>query len=366
VRAHGAEAFERARFADVSRPWIRPSERFGPPAIGGHTKEGPAPQRLREGLAHLWRPRAALLVERLGREIHSLKTGNLDGLLDEFDKLIGTGFEDKIAARPETAFPRRPENYMPLGRRTRMRRGPDAYGSPGTPGGKAGWYRGSTEGSGALKDPEKRKRRLPAVSEREKLKKRRRRAVKVSADAKSMGRRRCPHSRGAGGRKRRRAWRREKHLLLLKSTQKKGDSAHADLRGQPRGQHRLVAQPGQGQSSERMLRHKGIGARRVLTGTWTQEETRRRLAGIPQRRLPGPGGRPTRFLAFPTDGHAGGGSIVNYDLPTLTMPTCTATGRRRAGSRRTACASFAGPDEYWPNAEPGNGISRHLPVPSGT
>ncbi|HKP95712.1 MAG TPA: DEAD/DEAH box helicase [Fibrobacteria bacterium] len=278
-------------------------------AIGGHPKESQL-RRIREG----WRILVATpgrLLEMLDEKSVSLKHVTLT-VLDEFDKLIGMGFEDQIAAILE----RVPADGQKLLLSATDQDAPAPEG-----------------GAEAPED------RAPAGSD--KLKKGAGAVVKISAAAKAMGLSALPLipvDREAGSRSM------EEAFFFLKSNKKKGELLLLELGGAKGQAIVFVANRDKANHLNGLLRHKGIGAR-VLHGHLPQEER-----ADAYQAFRGGGFRvlvatdlASRGLDMPEVD-----LIVNFDLPKHYKDYVHRTGRTARRGRAGRCVSFAGPDEYLP------------------
>lgn len=303
-------------------------------AIGGHPKEGQL-RRMREG----WRILVATpgrLLEMLDEKSVSLKPVTLT-VLDEFDKLIGMGFEDQIAAILKR---------VPAGGQRLLLSATDqdapAGGAPdpAVPAPESGPAPGSPQGSAEVTDgPQPRADDAPGGSE--KLKKGAGAAVKVSAAAKAMGLSGLPLipvEREAGSRIM------EEAFYFLKSNKKKGDLLLLELSGAKGQAIVFVANRDKANHLNGLLRHKGVGAR-VLHGHLPQEERAEAYQDF----------RGGGFRVLVATDLASRGLdmpevelIVNYDLPKHYKDYVHRTGRTARQGRAGRCVSFAGPDEYLP------------------
>jgi superfamily II DNA/RNA helicase len=297
-------------------------------AIGGHPKEGQL-RRLREGWSILVAT-PGRLIEMLDENSVSLRPVTLT-VLDEFDKLIGMGFEDQIAAilkrvpsggqrlllsatdqdAPVTDEPAStpPDSdadatavVLPDGGSTN----PDAAQTPSALSGKAA------------------KRSAPA---------------KVSDAAKALGLAELaliPIEREAGSREM------EEAFYFLKSNKKKGDLVLLELAG-TRGQAIVfVSNREKANHLNGLLKLRGIDVR-VLHGHLPQEERATAYGDF----------RRGAFRVLVATDLASRGLdmpevelIVNYDLPKHYKDYVHRTGRTARQGRAGRCVSFAGPDDY--------------------
>jgi len=263
-------------------------EREAVSAIGGHPKESQL-RRIREG----WRILIATpgrLLEMLGEKSVSLSSVALVAL-DEFDKLIGMGFTEQVAAVLK-AVPARAQKLL------LSATGPDApeSGAEGA---------GGTAASPAL-DPGM--DALPMIS------------VSRETGTRSM----------------------EEAFYFLKSDRKKGDLLLAEL-AQTRGQAIVfVGNRVKANHLNGLLRLRGIGCR-ALHGHLPQAERAEAYTAFR--------GGEFRVLVA-TDLAARGldmpevDLIVNFDLPRHYKDYVHRTGRAARRGRAGRCASFAGPGEY--------------------
>jgi ATP-dependent RNA helicase RhlE len=279
-------------------------------AIGGHPKDSQL-KRIREGWSILVATPGRLL-EMLEEKSVSLKQVTLT-VLDEFDKLIGMGFEDQIAA----ILARVPAG----GQRLLLSATDQDAPAPEIP------------AEGRPSDAE------PAGSE--KLKKGAGAQAKISAAARSMGLSGLPLipvEREAGSRLM------EESFFFLKSNKKKGDLLLSELGGAKGQAIVFVANREKANHLNGLLKLRGIGAR-VLHGHLPQEE---RAAAYQDFR-----GGGFRVLVA-TDLASRGLDmpevelIVNYDLPKHYKDYVHRTGRTARQGRAGRCVSFAGPEEYLP------------------
>jgi ATP-dependent RNA helicase RhlE len=274
-------------------------------AIGGHPKEGQA-RRLGEG----WR----ILVATPGRLLDFLDEGALSlrdtalCVLDEYDKLVGMGFAEQVAAilkrvpsaaqrlmlsatLAETVLPDEPVGSAEDGKDGKAEKA-EAAGLAAA---------GRAAAALGLED-------LPLLS------------VDREAGTRSM----------------------EEAFFLLKSDRKKNDLLLAELGG-ARGQAIVfVGNREKANHLNGLLQLRGIGCR-VLHGRLRQEE--RAEAYLAFRR--------GEFRVLVATDLASRGLdmpavdlIVNYDLPKHYKDYVHRTGRAARRGRAGRCASFAGPNEY--------------------
>jgi superfamily II DNA/RNA helicase len=293
-------------------------------AIGGHPKESQL-RRIREG----WRILVATpgrLLEMLDEKSVSLKDVTLT-VLDEFDKLIGMGFEDQIAA----ILKRVPAGGQKLLLSATDQDAPEDFDASGNSGGELASE--TPDGPGTNEDG------VPGGSE--KLKKGAGPAVKISAAAKAMGLSGLPLipvEREAGSRSM------EESFFFLKSNKKKGDLLVAELSGAKGQAIVFVSNREKANHLNGLLRLKGIPAR-VLHGHLPQEE---RADAYQDFR------RGSFRVLVATDLASRGLDmpevelIVNYDLPKHYKDYVHRTGRTARQGRAGRTVSFAGPDEYLP------------------
>lgn len=257
-------------------------------AIGGHPKEGQV-RRLREG----WR----VLVATPGRLLELLEEKSLSlagvalAVLDEFDKLIGMGFTEQVAAVLKAVPPGAQKLLLSA-------TGPDAPESPSEGAAPAAADPAPDLGL----DP------LPLVS------------VDRETGSRSM----------------------EEAFFFLKSDRKKGDLLLAEL-AQARGQAIVfVGNREKANHLNGLLRLRGIGCR-ALHGHLPQAERAEAYDAFLHGDF--------RVLVA-TDLAARGldmpevDLIVNYDLPRHYKDYVHRTGRAARRGRAGRCASFAGPGEY--------------------
>jgi superfamily II DNA/RNA helicase len=281
-------------------------------AIGGHPKDAQL-RRMREG----WRILIATpgrLLEMLDEKSVSLKPVALT-VLDEFDKLIGMGFEDQIASVLKR---------VPAGGQRLLLSATDLDVAAAETAGE--------ESAGSEADaPEtpSRKGSKPSASQ------------KITGAAKALGLSELPLipiDREAGSRAM------EEAFYFLKSNKKKGDLLLLELSGS-RGQAIVfVANREKANHLNGLLRMKGIDVR-VLHGHLPQEERANAYQDF----------RGGRFRVLVATDLASRGLdmpevelIVNYDLPRHYKDYVHRTGRTARRGRAGRCASFAGPDEYLP------------------
>ena len=272
-------------------------------AIGGHPKEGQL-RRIREG----WRILVATpgrLLEMLEERSISLKPVSLT-VLDEFDKLIGMGFEDQIAAVLK---------HVPASSQKLLLSATD-HEAPTPPSTESP----SETGEAAAPPPP------PA---------------KVSAAAASLGLDKLPLlsvDREAGSRVM------DEAFYFLKSNKKKGELLLGEL-ALAKGQAIVfVGNREKANHLNGLLQMKGIGSR-VLHGHLRQDE---RAAAYTEFRA-------GEFRVLVATDLASRGLdmpqvdlIVNYDLPKHYKDYVHRTGRTARRGRAGRCASFAGPEEYLP------------------
>jgi ATP-dependent RNA helicase RhlE len=264
-------------------------------AIGGHPKEAQL-RRMRDG----WRILIATpgrLLEMLDEKSVSLKHVTLT-VLDEFDKLIGMGFEDQIAA----VLKRVPAGgqKLLLSATDLDAPAPDADAGP--------------------------EAKLTA-------------AEKVSKAALDMGLSNLPLipvDREAGSRAM------EEQFFFLKSNKKKGDLLLLELGGAKGQAIVFVANREKANHLNGLLRHKGLDSR-VLHGHLPQEERANAYQDF----------REGLFRVLVATDLASRGLdmpevdlIVNHDLPKHYKDYVHRTGRTARRGRAGRCVSFAGPDEY--------------------
>jgi ATP-dependent RNA helicase RhlE len=298
-------------------------------AIGGHPKESQL-KRIREGWSILVATPGRLL-EMLDEKSISLKQVTLT-VLDEFDKLIGMGFEDQIAAILKR---------VPAGGQRLLLSATD-QDAPAPETEKAWKIPATPESQPPLAAPEPGSEPVgsePAGSE--KLKKGAGAQAKITAAAKSMGLAGLPLipvEREAGSRVM------EESFFFLKSNKKKGDLLLSELGGTKGQAIVFVANREKANHLNGLLQLKGIGAR-VLHGHLPQEE---RAAAYQDFR-----GGGFRVLVA-TDLASRGLDmpevelIVNYDLPKHYKDYVHRTGRTARQGRAGRCVSYAGPEEYLP------------------
>jgi superfamily II DNA/RNA helicase len=300
-------------------------------AIGGHPKESQL-QRIRAG----WRILVATpgrLLEMLEERSVTLKAVTLT-VLDEFDKLIGMGFEDQIAAilkrvpsggqrlllsATDQDMPAVEDQDLPA------LADQDASAAPAkdTP---AALEKDAADGASQAPSGKAPKR---SASE------------KISGAAKSMGLSDLPLipvEREAGSRAMAEAF------YFLKSNKKKSDLLLLELSG-ARGQAIVfVSNREKANHLNGLLKLKGIDVR-VLHGHLPQEERANAYQDF----------RGGKFRVLVATDLASRGLdmpevelIVNYDLPKHYKDYVHRTGRTARQGRAGRCASFAGPDEYLP------------------
>jgi ATP-dependent RNA helicase RhlE len=266
-------------------------------AIGGHPKEAQL-RRMREG----WRILIATpgrLLEMLDEKSVSLKHVTLT-VLDEFDKLIGMGFEDQIAAVLRRA-----------------------------PAGGQKLLLSATDLDAPAPDEEADPEAKPTAAE------------KVSKAAMEMGLSKLPLipvDREAGSRAM------EEAFFFLKSSKKKGDLLLLELGGSKGQAIVFVSNREKANHLNGLLRHKGIDSR-VLHGHLPQEERANAYQDF----------REGLFRVLVATDLASRGLdmpevdlIVNHDLPKHYKDYVHRTGRTARRGRAGRCVSFAGPDEYLP------------------
>jgi superfamily II DNA/RNA helicase len=278
-------------------------------AIGGHPKESQL-QRIRAG----WRILVATpgrLLEMLEERSVTLKAVTLT-VLDEFDKLIGMGFEDQIAAILKR---------VPSGGQRLLLSATDQDAPAETP--AEGAKRSASE--------------------------------KISGAAKSMGLSDLPLvpvEREAGSRSMAEAF------YFLKSNKKKSDLLLLELSG-ARGQSIVfVSNREKANHLNGLLKLRGIDVR-VLHGHLPQEERANAYQDF----------RGGRFRVLVATDLASRGLdmpevelIVNYDLPKHYKDYVHRTGRTARQGRAGRCVSFAGPDEYLPMRNLEKEFPGELPV----
>ncbi|MEO6094687.1 MAG: DEAD/DEAH box helicase [Fibrobacteria bacterium] len=265
-------------------------------AIGGHPKEGQL-RRLREGWSILVAT-PGRLIEMLDEKSVSLRPVTLT-VLDEFDKLIGMGFEDQIAAILK---------HVP-------------------PGGQKLLLSATDQESGDSAQAPSRKDSKRSVP------------VKISDAAKALGLAELaliPIEREAGSREM------EEAFCFLKSNRKKGDLVLLELSG-TRGQAIVfVSNREKANHLNGLLKLRGIDVR-VLHGHLPQEERANAYGDF----------RRGAFRVLVATDLASRGLdmpevelIVNYDLPKHYKDYVHRTGRTARQGRAGRCVSFAGPDDY--------------------
>ncbi len=295
-------------------------------AIGGHPKDSQL-KRIREG----WRIMVATpgrLLEMLDEKSVSLKHVTLT-VLDEFDKLIGMGFEEQIAGILKRV-PAGGQRLL-LSATDQDAPGTDETAGEESPSDPRAMDTGETSGANGDGPP----------GGSEKLKKGAGAGAKLSAAAKSMGLSNLPMipvEREAGSRKM------EESFFFLKSNKKKGDLLLTELVGIQGQAIVFVANRDKANHLNGLLKLRGIGAR-VLHGHLPQEERAEAYQDFRQ------GG----FRVLVATDLASRGLdmpevelIVNYDLPKHYKDYVHRTGRTARQGRAGRCVSFAGPEEYLP------------------
>jgi ATP-dependent RNA helicase RhlE len=297
-------------------------------AIGGHPKEGQL-RRLREGWSILVAT-PGRLIEMLDEKSVSLRPVTLT-VLDEFDKLIGMGFEDQIAA----ILKRVPSGGQRLLLSATDQDVPaaEAAGAEAAGAEAAGAEAAAmpvSDGDGpsgdSLQAPSRNasKRSAPA---------------KISDAAKALGLAELaliPVEREAGSREM------EEAFYFLKSNKKKGDLVLLELSG-TRGQAIVfVSNREKANHLNGLLKLRGIDVR-VLHGHLPQEERANAYGDF----------RRGAFRVLVATDLASRGLdmpevelIVNYDLPKHYKDYVHRTGRTARQGRAGRCVSFAGPDDY--------------------
>lgn len=291
-------------------------------AIGGHPKESQL-QRIRAG----WRILVATpgrLLEMLEERSVTLKAVTLT-VLDEFDKLIGMGFEDQIAAILKR---------VPSGGQRLLLSATDQDAPAET----------AADGVSALEDgaPPTLENDAPSATKDPSGKAPKRSASeKISGAALSMGLSDLPLipiEREAGSRAMAEAF------YFLKSNKKKSDLLLLELSG-ARGQAIVfVSNREKANHLNGLLKLRGVDVR-VLHGHLPQEERANAYQDF----------RGGKFRVLVATDLASRGLdmpevelIVNYDLPKHYKDYVHRTGRTARQGRAGRCVSFAGPDEYLP------------------
>jgi superfamily II DNA/RNA helicase len=310
-------------------------------AIGGHPKESQL-QRIRAG----WRILVATpgrLLEMLEERSVTLKAVTLT-VLDEFDKLIGMGFEDQIAAilkrvpsggqrlllsatdqdaPAETARDAAAGSASDDASAQASPEARDVYASADGSADEAEAFQAPRDGVPSGKGPKR------SASE------------KISGAAKSMGLSELPLipvEREAGSRSMAEAF------YFLKSNKKKSDLLLLELSG-ARGQAIVfVSNREKANHLNGLLKLRGIDVR-VLHGHLPQEERANAYQDF----------RGGKFRVLVATDLASRGLdmpevelIVNYDLPKHYKDYVHRTGRTARQGRAGRCVSFAGPDDYLP------------------
>lgn len=312
-------------------------------AIGGHPKESQL-QRIRAG----WRILVATpgrLLEMLEERSVSLKAVTLT-VLDEFDKLIGMGFEDQIAAILKR---------VPSGGQRLLLSATD-QDAPADGGAEAAeeTSRDAAEGTAEVAE-------APATSQAPRdgvpsgKGPKRSASEKISGAAKSMGLSDLPLipiEREAGSRSMAEAF------CFLKSNRKKSDLLLLELSG-ARGQAIVfVSNREKANHLNGLLKLRGIDVR-VLHGHLPQEERANAYQDF----------RGGKFRVLVATDLASRGLdmpevelIVNYDLPKHYKDYVHRTGRTARQGRAGRCVSFAGPDEFLPMRNLEKEFPGELPV----
>ncbi|GEM_PF-1518802 len=309
-------------------------------AIGGHPKDSQL-RRIREGWTILVATPGRLL-EMLEERSVSLKTVTLT-VLDEFDKLIGMGFEDQIAAILK---------HVPPGGQRLLLSATD-QDAPASNDADADETDGHTETTDAADAdsghaaPADTRGNTAVTEDSDSLPTASKKAFKPTAPeklsraAKSMGLSGLPLipvEREAGSRSM------EEAFYFLKSNKKKGDLLLLELAG-TRGQAIVfVANREKANHLNGLLRMRGIDVR-VLHGHLPQEERANAYQDF----------RKGGFRVLVATDLASRGLdmpevelIVNHDLPKHYKDYVHRTGRTARQGRAGRCVSFAGPDEYLP------------------
>ncbi len=255
-------------------------------AIGGHPKDTQV-RRLREGWSILIATPGRLL-ELLDERSVSLKDVALT-VLDEFDKLIGMGFEDQIAS----ILKRVPSTSQKL-----LLSATDQDATP-----EEGPVGSGAAAALGLRD-------LPLVS------------VDREAGSRVM----------------------TEAFFLLKSNKKKGELLVGELAGAKGQAIVFVGNREKANHLNGLLRMKGIGSR-VLHGHLPQEERAAAYAEFRngEFRVLVATDLASRGLDMPQVD-----LIVNYDLPKHYKDYVHRTGRTARRGRAGRCASYAGPEDYLP------------------
>jgi superfamily II DNA/RNA helicase len=275
-------------------------------AIGGHPKEGQL-RRLREGWSILVAT-PGRLIEMLDEKSVSLRPVTLT-VLDEFDKLIGMGFEEQIAAILKR---------VPSGGQRLLLSATDQD----VPAAEAAVAEAVPEDAPPSRNDSKRSA-----------------PVKVSDAAKALGLAELaliPVEREPGSREM------DEAFYFLKSNKKKGDLVLLELSG-TRGQAIVfVSNREKANHLNGLLKLRGIDVR-VLHGHLPQEERANAYGDF----------RRGAFRVLVATDLASRGLdmpevelIVNYDLPKHYKDYVHRTGRTARQGRAGRCVSFAGPDDY--------------------
>jgi ATP-dependent RNA helicase RhlE len=286
-------------------------------AIGGHPKEGQL-RRLREGWSILVAT-PGRLIEMLDEKSVSLRPVTLT-VLDEFDKLIGMGFEEQIAA----ILKRVPSGGQRLLLSATDQDAPAEDSAPIAPEPAAAMPAPPSSEDGEAPGRKASKRSAPA---------------KISDAAKALGLAELaliPVEREAGSREM------EEAFYFLKSNKKKGDLVLLELSG-TRGQAIVfVSNREKANHLNGLLKLRGIDVR-VLHGHLPQEERANAYGDF----------RRGAFRVLVATDLASRGLdmpevelIVNYDLPKHYKDYVHRTGRTARQGRAGRCVSFAGPDDY--------------------
>jgi superfamily II DNA/RNA helicase len=307
-------------------------------AIGGHPKESQL-QRIRAGWSILVATPGRLL-EMLEERSVTLKAVTLT-VLDEFDKLIGMGFEDQIAAILKR---------VPSGGQRLLLSATDQDAPEETDTDAADDPDGAAPSEKKAADSEAPRDEVPSGKAPK-----RSASEKISGAAKSMGLSDLPLipvEREAGSRSMAEAF------YFLKSNKKKSDLLLLELSG-ARGQAIVfVSNREKANHLNGLLKLRGIDVR-VLHGHLPQEERANAYQDF----------RGGKFRVLVATDLASRGLdmpevelIVNYDLPKHYKDYVHRTGRTARQGRAGRCVSFAGPDEYLPMRNLEKEFPGELPV----
>jgi superfamily II DNA/RNA helicase len=292
-------------------------------AIGGHPKDSQL-KRIREG----WRILVATpgrLLEMLDEKSVSLKEVSLT-VLDEFDKLIGMGFQEQIGSILKR---------VPAGGQRLLLSATDqdapADGSTDEAAGTDAADARSADSDAKAADASEAKPGAGKITA----------AAKSRNASQALGFADLPLigvDREAGSRDM------EEAFYFLKSNKKKGDLLLSELAGAKGQAIVFVANREKANHLNGLLRMKGIDVR-VLHGHLPQEERANAYQDF----------RKGGFRVLVATDLASRGLdmpevdlIVNHDLPKHYKDYVHRTGRTARRGRAGRCVSFAGPDEYLP------------------